>query len=621
MSRRACLGCAVTALAWLLGLPLSAHAEWTPPVRVSSTGGNVQITEDGRGDAFAVWQECRSGCKEWAVVADYLPAGSTSWQPPVEISTGEGGYLAQIAGDLSGDGIAVWDSHAGPQGAVRPASLGAWRTPTTIGAPPGETNDLQLAVDPAGDAAAIWQRDNFTIEAAFRPAATGKWEAPAVISTPGEHADEPQVAVREGGETAAVWSVYEPETVPCPSPPSSAPCLLIVKNKDSIKAAFRPARATWQAPVALASAESIGEPRIALDGTGNATALWQASEGESRTVESSLRPAAGGWLPPVAVSRALLPNVANELDSSLQLAVDAQGDATAAWVHESTGATVELAGTAAVETAVRSVHGAWQAPSAIPGSEGRPSAVRLAENASGAAAAVWICTAAGHYPLTVQGATRPAADRQWQPAVDISTGEGGGPNVALGPDGKAIAIWDEVGPFTTPAPPAGIYASVFEPGLSTPGVPQADGCAAALPHAASAPVLSRVRMTHTRFRVGRTPTATTAKTAFGTAFLFDLSAPAEIDVALTGPTTGLKRGHLCLAPSRALRRARAKKCRRMVGIAKLTRRSEPAGEDRIPFTGRIGRRALRPGDYKARITATNAVGSSAPAVVRFKIIR
>jgi len=530
-------------------------------------------------------------------------------------------YLAQIGSDSSGNGIAIWDSHAGPQSAVRPAALGAWQTPTPIGAPSGETYDPEVAVDPAGDAVAIWQQENFMIEAAFRPAATGEWEAPVVVSAPGEHSSEPQVSIREGGEVVAVWSVYEPETVPCPSPPSNAPCRLIVRNKDSVKAAFRPARATWQTPVTLASADSVGEPQISLDRAGNATALWRASDGGNRTIESSQRPAGGGWLTPVTISVTPLPYLANELDTSLQLAVDAQGDATAAWVHEYTSTTGELSGGTAVETAVRATDGSWQAPSVIAGSEGHGDALRLAENASGTAAAAWSCSVAGHYPLNVRGTTRATADGPWRPAVDISTGEGGFPDLTLGPEGRAVAIWAEDGPFTTPAPPAGIYASMYETGLIAPGVPQADTCAAGSPPAASAPVLSRMRLTHTRFRVGQTPTAITAKTVSGTTFLFDLNTTAEIKVAFTSLTTGLKHGHLCVAPSRALRRARAKRCQRKVGIAKLTRRSESAGEDRIPFTGRIGRRALRRGNYTAQITAANAVGSSRSAVIRFEITR
>jgi hypothetical protein len=621
MSWRACLVCAATTFVWILIPALPARAEWTSPVQLSGTGGNVQIAEDGRGDAFAAWEECRSGCREMAVITDYLPAGSSSWQPPVQVSTGAANYLAQIAADSSGEGIAVWGSPAGPQSAVRPASLGAWQPPLSVSASSGETSDLRLAVDPVGDAVAIWQREH-TIEAAVRSAATGAWEAPFAISAPGEDSSEPRVAIREGGELAALWRVYEPETVPCPSPPSSAPCALIVRNKQSLKTAFRPDGGPWQVPVTLASAETVYQPQVSLDSAGAATALWEASNGGSRTIESSLRPTGGGWLAPVTLSL----TGANQPETSLQLAVDAQGNATAAWVHGYTTSTGSISGVTAVETAVRNAQGAWQAPSVISGSEPHAGSVRLAENASGAAAAVWSCSTLSpyplsHYPLTVRGAIRPTPGAEWRPAVDISPAEGGSADVAVGPDGRAIVIWDEIGPFTTPAPPAGIYASMYQAGLTVPGVRQSGGCGAGSSAAVSAPLLSHVRMTHTRFRVGRTPTAISAKTVSGTAFLFDLNATGDIGIELSRLVTGLKRGHRCLVPSRALRRVHAKRCQRAVAIAKLTRRSVPAGKDRVPFTGRVGRRPLRGGNYTARLTASNAAGKSPAVVLRFKIIR
>jgi hypothetical protein len=42
----------------------------------------------------------------------------------------------------------------------------------------------------------------------------------------------------------------------------------------------------------------------------------------------------------------------------------------------------------------------------------------------------------------------------------------------------------------------------------------------------------------------------------------------------------------------------------------------------LKFSGRIGRRALRPGSYRATITATDAAGNkSRPKTLSFKIVR
>jgi hypothetical protein len=47
-------------------------------------------------------------------------------------------------------------------------------------------------------------------------------------------------------------------------------------------------------------------------------------------------------------------------------------------------------------------------------------------------------------------------------------------------------------------------------------------------------------------------------------------------------------------------------------IGTLLRRHRPAGVNTLRFTGRIGRRALRPGAYVAFIVATDLAGNRSP---------
>lgn len=61
-------------------------------------------------------------------------------------------------------------------------------------------------------------------------------------------------------------------------------------------------------------------------------------------------------------------------------------------------------------------------------------------------------------------------------------------------------------------------------------------------------------------------------------------------------------------------------CTRTVAIATLTRTAN-AGLDRVPFTGRINRKALRPGPYQAVFTATAAAGTAAPQTVLFTVVK
>jgi hypothetical protein len=133
-----------------------------------------------------------------------------------------------------------------------------------------------------------------------------------------------------------------------------------------------------------------------------------------------------------------------------------------------------------------------------------------------------------------------------------------------------------------------------------------------------------VRLTNKRFRVGRSSTATFARlrrAPVGTSFRFKLAAAATVKVTITRSAAGLRRGRRCVAPSAKLRRARARRCTRTIVVGVLTRANMRTGADRIAFSGRIGRRPLRPGAYRAVLRASNAAGRSAPVALTFLVVR
>jgi Tol biopolymer transport system component len=105
----------------------------------------------------------------------------------------------------------------------------------------------------------------------------------------------------------------------------------------------------------------------------------------------------------------------------------------------------------------------------------------------------------------------------------------------------------------------------------------------------AAPAITRLRMTRRRFAPRRS----------GTAFVFRLSEDARTAIAI--------------------RRCRAGRCK---PAAKLARAGTHRGRNRVAFSGRIGGHALRPGRYRATVTATDAAGNtSAPHSIRFRIVR
>jgi hypothetical protein len=110
-----------------------------------------------------------------------------------------------------------------------------------------------------------------------------------------------------------------------------------------------------------------------------------------------------------------------------------------------------------------------------------------------------------------------------------------------------------------------------------------------------APSIGEPTLAPKRFRVAARSTATVARVRRGTRIRYSLSEAATVE----------------LRSQRAVRDRRTGK-RRWVAAGRL-RRTGSAGANRVAFSGRIGRRALRPGAYRLIVRATDAAGNSAKA--------
>jgi hypothetical protein len=130
---------------------------------------------------------------------------------------------------------------------------------------------------------------------------------------------------------------------------------------------------------------------------------------------------------------------------------------------------------------------------------------------------------------------------------------------------------------------------------------------------AQLPVMSKVRMTHRRFRVG-TPGA--ARAPRGTRFLYTLSDIAKVTITIERRVSGRKKGRRCVKPRRGLHR----RCTRYVRRGAI-RHASAAGQSSVPFSGRLGRHRLAPGSYQARLVAVGAGGRSKQHRLNFTIVR
>jgi hypothetical protein len=131
---------------------------------------------------------------------------------------------------------------------------------------------------------------------------------------------------------------------------------------------------------------------------------------------------------------------------------------------------------------------------------------------------------------------------------------------------------------------------------------RAGGCPAG---GTARPVVSAMRFTPPTFRVSARATAITAarRAPAGSVLRFSLSKAAKVKIVVQ-------------------RRKKVGRSFRWVRAGTLTRRGGRAGANKVAFSGRIGRRALASGRYRATLTATAANGRVSQAKRRsFLVVR
>ena len=120
-------------------------------------------------------------------------------------------------------------------------------------------------------------------------------------------------------------------------------------------------------------------------------------------------------------------------------------------------------------------------------------------------------------------------------------------------------------------------------------------------------------------RRGAAETPVRAGARKGTTFRYAISEPATVTFAIKRRVRGRRVGGKCRRQT--ARNRTSKRCIRLVAAGAF-QAAGVAGSNRKRFSGRIGKRALRPGSYVALVTARDAAGNvSKVATARFKVLR
>ena len=289
----------------------AAGSGWLTPIRIDSDNINVaaspQIAMDGSGNAMVVWAQA-------GIIWTKRYTAGVGWGTATGISTGGTSVAApQVAFDTNGDAVAAWQQLDGTQNVWANHYLAGWGwgSATTISDGAGNATVPQVAIDTNGNAVAVWTqfdgtRDNIM---ANRYLAGSGWGTAAPIETDNNGAANPQVSVGADGNGMTVWQQSD-------------------GSRTNIWANHYSAGSGWDGAT-LIEQDDVGpatDPQVAVDGSGNAVAVWAQFDGTRYNILANRYLAGSGW------GTATLIESDNNGDAALsQIAVGADGNAVAVW--------------------------------------------------------------------------------------------------------------------------------------------------------------------------------------------------------------------------------------------------------------------------------------------------
>ncbi|MCA1677445.1 MAG: PKD domain-containing protein, partial [Actinobacteria bacterium] len=621
---------AATATAALAGWAPAALAAptWLAPLDLSAAGGHTSspdVAMNGAGDSVAVWGH--SNGTNSVVQAAVRPAGG-SFLATVDLSAaGQEAFSPQVALDAAGDTVAVWERSDGTnnvvQAAFRPAN-GPFSAPVDVSATGENAFSPQIALDAAGNAIVVWRRftgTNSVVQAAVRPAG-GSFSTPVDVSATGQNAFSPQVAVNAAGAAIAVWqrdngtntiiqaavrpaggSFSAPVDVSASTPtPSNSECVIIdcsqvpqvaldaagdavaVWRRSNgtnyvVQAAVRPTGGAFSAPVDLSAAgQDASVPQVALDAAGDAVAVWKRSNGSNYVVQAAVRPAGGSFSAPVDLS------APGQEASEPRVALDAAGDAVAVWERFNGSNFV-------VQAAVRPAGGAFSTPVDVSAAGQDAFSPQMAIDAAGDAIAVWGRSNAATDAIAVSGRSNAATNS----IVQVAGYDAAGPqlrNLTIPASGVVgapltfavtpVDVWSDRGATTwafgdgASATATATTHTYTTAGTFTVTVNAADKLAnttsatRTITIARSAQqqpkptlaTISGLRLTPSTFRAARSGPSITSKRPkrTGSRISYTLNTAATVRITIQRASRGRRAGKRCTKPTRANRKH--KRCTR-----------------------------------------------------------
>ena len=354
------------------------------------------------------------------IAVDCTIPAQKAWQTAGLISNGmvARAQLPQVGFDGAGNAIAAWLSSVSDPvtgnstveiWSNRYTRSAGWETPVRVTQiVDGEANRLRLAVLANGEAVAVWEQASGPVADIYssRYLVGSGWAAPAAIDAGLADVDSLSIGFSSG----AGFAIWLQDTGP--------------SQTEDVWVARYAAGLGWSAPVLIEERDDgAGSPAIAASADGTAIAVWEQSDNDQYLRTNRYVPGTG-WTGAATLTQAL-----GYPGNEPVIAMDDAGQAVVAY-HE-TGFSGAVFG-------LRYAGGAWSSPEPLRASSVYVGRLNVAMHGTGEALVMWVegegATDIWAKPYGVLSGA----------ATSLGDGQSGGvrPDMAFGPDGTALAVWN-----------------------------------------------------------------------------------------------------------------------------------------------------------------------------------
>jgi hypothetical protein len=423
----------------------SSLREWGIAVLLENSSNEVglpQIAVDNAGNAIAVWKQ-RDG-SHIDIWANYFDG--TEWGTAELIETDNIGNAdsPQIAMDENGNAIAVWRQYDGNRFSIyfnyfNGTEWGTAETIETINT--SSAYSPQIAMNGLGEAIVVWEQGDSAFTNIYVNYFDGSsWDTANHIET--GDADSPQVAMDSNGNSIVVWRQTD-----------SSPYNIWARYFNGT---------SWETAKLIDwdNNGSAYNPQIAMDGYGNATAVWMQFDGFRYNIWANYFDVDAGEDEEEEVEQwgtAGRIETDNRGNAEIpQIVMDDTGNAMVVWM--------QYDGALFSTYANRFDGSSWGTAELIESeNNGDADLPQIAMNSTGTATAVWVQYDGirfGIYANRFDGSswgTAELIDCGDEEDEECNNGNADDPKIAMDNAGNAIAVWTQYD-----GDQFSIYANLFE---------------------------------------------------------------------------------------------------------------------------------------------------------------